>query len=84
MALRNSSDTADADVSPATLAAIRNLCMPPNAPPSSLFDGDQPPPEILLTSLTAPRVEKEPASILTLRGNHRGRVIMTESRSREQ
>ena len=83
-ALRNSSDMADAEVSPATLAEIRRLSMPPNAPPSSYLDGDKPPPEILLTSLTTPRVEKEPASILTLRGNHRGRVVMTESRSREQ
>lgn len=84
LALRNSSDMADAEVSPATLAEIRRLSMPPNAPPSSYLDGDKPPPEILLTSLTTPRVEKEPASILTLRGNHRGRVVMTENRSREQ
>lgn len=84
LALRNTSDMADAEVEPATLAEIRRLSMPPNAPPSMLFDGDKPPPEILLTSLTTPRVEKEPASILTLRGNHRGRVVMTENRSREQ
>lgn len=82
LALRNSSDMSDADVLPATLAKIRELSMPPNSPPSPYFNGDLPPPE-MLTAFNPPRAEvKEPVWIVTLRGNQRGRVVLTDEEDR--
>lgn len=84
LALRNSSDVSDADVSPATLAEIRRLSMPPSPAASPLLDGDLPPPVgMLLPALSPPPAEeKAPVWIVTLRGNHRGRVGLTSQGGR--
>jgi hypothetical protein len=52
-------------------------------PPAPYLDGDLPPPTEMLTAFSPPRVEqKEPVWIVTLRGNQRGRVVLTEQEDR--
>jgi pilus assembly protein CpaB len=82
LALRNSSDVADSNVQPATLAEIRRLAMPPQDTPTPMFlDGDLPPPEALAALMgSAPRASRrpEPKWIDTMRGSQRGRVVVSE------
>ena len=87
-ALRNASDEEDAAVAPATLAEIRRLAMPPQSQDSSsgsILDGDKPPtPEILQMLTGRGRVEeKKPVFIATMRGNQRGRIMLTGADQRQ-
>jgi len=77
LALRNPSDKSDANIEAATVAGIRFR----GEPPAMHLDGDLPPPPSMVESTTltsSSRAEKkDPAWIVTLRGNHRGRVLVT-------
>lgn len=78
LALRNPSDGSDQIVEPATVANVRFRNLPPKSP-LPFLDGDAPPPELLSALSSPPAVRREPLAIVTLRGNHRGRVTLTGS-----